>query len=69
VSTSLLHPRFLPLGIALVLSGSGIASAATLAVADPYNVLIFGNMTESSVDSERRIVAGGNLSYSGGEVH
>lgn len=63
MSSSLLHPRFLPLGIVLVVSGSGITSAATLSTADPYNVFIFGNMTESNVDSEGRIAVGGNANF------
>lgn len=60
MSNTLLRLRFPSLGISLALSGTGITSAATLAPADPYNVFIFGNMTESNVDSEGRIAVGGN---------
>lgn len=51
------------LGITFILLTSGFTHAATLSPADPYNVFIFGDMTESNVDSEGRIAVGGNANF------
>lgn len=45
---------------ATLLFGSMSSKAASLSLADPYNVFIFGDMTESNVDSEGRVAVGGN---------
>lgn len=41
----------------------GRLTGATLSPADPYNVFVFGNMTESNVDSEGRVAVGGTATF------
>lgn len=51
-----------PVSIAVVASLASPVRAASFGVADPYNVFVFGDMTQSS-DAEGRVAVGGNATF------
>ena len=49
--------------IVILLLSPMLSNAASLGPAEAFNAFIFGNITQSNVDAQGRVAAGGNVSY------